>query len=361
MNRHFHPLVPFEPSNFVIANGVTSLCEMLGFTLFEAGDAVLLSRPIYQAFKGDFGTKAKYALILKKLDFSPGSARLMKGRVECEFVSFGDRDQFGVDGVGQYESAIVEAAKRGRRIRAILLCHPHNPLGRCYTREALIAYMQLCEKHKIHLIMDEIYALSVYEVPDPQATEFESISTFETGRYISPEYLHLIYGMSKDTAAGGIRLGCLYTLNAALQKAMAAANVFHWSGNISEKLATALLEDEEWMDGFLKRSRHALARRNVLTRKLLDEAGIEYYRGANAGFFLWVDLRPFLPNSILTEGEEDWTREEALTDMLLDNKLFITTGQTLSAEEPGWYRIIFAQDESIIREGFRRSVFTRRS
>lgn len=60
MTRHFHPLHPFEPNNFVFANGVTALCEMLGFSIFDEGDAILLSRPIYQAFTVDFGTKAKF-------------------------------------------------------------------------------------------------------------------------------------------------------------------------------------------------------------------------------------------------------------------------------------------------------------
>jgi len=60
MTRHFHPLYPFEPNNFVFANGVTALCEMLGFSIFDEGDAILLSRPIYHAFTVDFGTKAKF-------------------------------------------------------------------------------------------------------------------------------------------------------------------------------------------------------------------------------------------------------------------------------------------------------------
>ena len=62
MTRHFHPLHPFNPDNFIFSNGVTALCEMLGFSLFDEGDAVLLSRPMYQAFRGDFGTKARFAL-----------------------------------------------------------------------------------------------------------------------------------------------------------------------------------------------------------------------------------------------------------------------------------------------------------
>ena len=63
INRLFKPLHTVEPSRIIFANGVTSLCDELGFTLCDPGDAILMSRPIYQAFKSDFGTKAKYELI----------------------------------------------------------------------------------------------------------------------------------------------------------------------------------------------------------------------------------------------------------------------------------------------------------
>lgn len=58
MNRNFLPVRPIDAERLTFANGVTSLLEMLGFALGDAGDVVLLSRPIYQAFKIDFGAKA---------------------------------------------------------------------------------------------------------------------------------------------------------------------------------------------------------------------------------------------------------------------------------------------------------------
>jgi 1-aminocyclopropane-1-carboxylate synthase len=44
------------------ATGVTALCEMLGFTLFDEGDGLLLTMPCYTAFSMDFSLKAKYGL-----------------------------------------------------------------------------------------------------------------------------------------------------------------------------------------------------------------------------------------------------------------------------------------------------------
>ena len=43
------------------------------------------------------------------------------------------------------------------------MCNPQNPLGRTYPRETLLEYARFCEENDLHLVSDEIYALSVYE------------------------------------------------------------------------------------------------------------------------------------------------------------------------------------------------------
>jgi 1-aminocyclopropane-1-carboxylate synthase len=58
LDKYFHPLEAVDPEELLFSAGCTSLCEMLGFSLFEPGDILLLSRPIYQAFEGDFGRRA---------------------------------------------------------------------------------------------------------------------------------------------------------------------------------------------------------------------------------------------------------------------------------------------------------------
>lgn len=46
-----------------------------------------------------------------------------------------------------------------------MLCSPQNPYGRTYDKETLLAYALFAEKHDLHLISDELYALSVYDNP----------------------------------------------------------------------------------------------------------------------------------------------------------------------------------------------------
>ena len=300
---------------------------------------------------------------------------LIERRVEIVFTSFDGIDQFSPEAVVKYEEALQAAEKSGIKVRALLLCHPHNPLGRCYPRETLIGLMKLCDKYDLHLLSDEIYALSVYDVPDPKAVKFESVMSFDSKEFIKPDYLHLIYGFSKDLAASGLRLGVLHTHNKDLMKAMSAIIGPNWSGPINQRLARLMLDDETWIQNFLKISQERLADRNIFTRQLLEKNGLGYYEGANAGFFLWVDLRPFLKKRNASEGPADaqgnldsevvkqlkntdlkdgWDAENELTKRIVEHKVFLTPGQTMFAEEPGWYRLIFSQEKHVLEEGVKR-------
>ena len=94
------------------------------------------------------------------------------------------------------------------RIRALLLCNPHNPLGRCYSREMLESCARFCQRRNIHLISDEVFALSKFKSPDlPDAPEFTSVLSLDPVLLeYDPERIHVIWSMSKDLAASGIRL-----------------------------------------------------------------------------------------------------------------------------------------------------------
>ncbi|KAF2136749.1 uncharacterized protein K452DRAFT_329432 [Aplosporella prunicola CBS 121167] len=334
MNRYFKPREPVDPMHLHFTNGCTSLCDMLGYTMFDEEDGILIAQPSYSGFPIDFGTKAKVRLV---------------------HVPFHGVDQFSVAAIDKFEEALKKASSSGIKVRAMMLCSPHNPLGQCYPVDTLIALMQFCNKHRIHMISDEIYGTSVYEVPDESAVPFVSVLSLDYEKYIDRNLLHVMYGMSKDLAGGGLRLGCLLVRNEVLATALNAINQFHWSGIANDLTAAQMLEDVEWMESFLKTSCERLASRNALVRQILDERGVPYSKASNAGFFMWIDLRKWLPD---TNGKGErisgWERERELVERFFDNKLNVSPGESQSAEEPGLFRVVFSHDERVVREGLRR-------
>lgn len=82
--------------------------------------------------------------------------------------------------------------------------------------------MRFCASKRIHLISDEIYALSIYDRDDCPSEKFTSVRSIDYTGIIDPGLVHILYGMSKDFASGGMRLGCLISQNKEFTKATRA-------------------------------------------------------------------------------------------------------------------------------------------
>lgn len=58
--------------------------------------------------------------------------------------------------------------------------------------------MKLCQQYQIHLISDEIYAMSVWENPEhPDAAKFTSILSINLAGIIEARLVHVLWSMSK--------------------------------------------------------------------------------------------------------------------------------------------------------------------
>ena len=69
------------------------------------------------------------------------------------------------------EKKIIQEKNSGRSVKAFMYCNPHNPLGIIYPKDLTIRLMEVCKRHEVHFISDEIYGLSVF---DPSAS-FDSV------------------------------------------------------------------------------------------------------------------------------------------------------------------------------------------
>jgi len=95
----------------------------------------------------------------------------------------------------QLEVLIVEARSRGANPSKLILNSPNNPTGLIVPQGDLEAMAEVCERHGIFIISDEIYALTAFE-NTPQ-----SIAAHCTGRAA------VSTGLSKHLSLGGWRVG----------------------------------------------------------------------------------------------------------------------------------------------------------
>lgn len=69
----------------------------------------------------------------------------------------------------------------------------------------------------------------------------------------------------------------------------------------------------------------------------------------NAGFFLYMDLSPYLP----TDKNSTREQEFALARKFLNAGVFLHPGEE-HGKSPGWFRLVFSHEEEVLREGLRR-------
>ncbi|KAJ5391286.1 hypothetical protein N7509_006776 [Penicillium cosmopolitanum] len=319
---------PINPDHVFVADSPTSLGNMLGFNLAERGEGIIVNRPVYGRFELDYGVEAG---------------------VEIVYADTATDEAFTPNSVAKYEQALIEAEKRGIKIRAVLIVNPHNPVGRCYPSDTLRHIARFCDRNSLHLISDEVYASCVFDSGDPDSVPFNSILSLNLQGLIDPNLVHVLYGFSKDFASGGLHLGFLVTANEQLRKACKMVLRLHGASQAAITIGTAILEDQVFVQGFLAKSQASLAAGYRLVTSTLREAGINYMKGGNAGFFIYVDLSPFLPDINCSVQE----REFALAQRLLDEGIFLHPGEEHS-KDAGWFRLVFSNDEPALKEGLRR-------
>ena len=108
MNEYFNPHSPIEPSHILTGAALTSIHEMVGLSLADPGDGILVSRPIYGRFELDFGNTAGLEIVYTDND---------------------GIDPFAPEIIQQYQKAFDRSAAKGVKVKAILIVNPHNPLG----------------------------------------------------------------------------------------------------------------------------------------------------------------------------------------------------------------------------------------
>jgi 1-aminocyclopropane-1-carboxylate synthase len=108
----FNPIVPVQAEHLHVAGGCTALLDQCFWALLDEGEGVLIGRPLYGGFIGDMSVRSK---------------------VQPIGVSLKGLDPFSAEAVRRYEEALLEAKNEGVKVKMLLLCTPHNPLGQ-YVR-----------------------------------------------------------------------------------------------------------------------------------------------------------------------------------------------------------------------------------
>lgn len=250
------------------------------------------------------------------------------------------------------EKAYASAADEGCRIKILVVTNPDNPLGIVHSEAEIKDMISWCIDRRVHLVCDEVYANCVYREGGAKfVSAIDIVHKYWGNDYaLCREYIHVMFGLSKDFGLSGYRVGYLYSNNDVLLRALGTIVVGKGvSGDTQMRLAP-LLGDPDWLDEFLGAATGELLLSYKACTAILDEAGIPYLP-ATAGMFVWIDLRKWL-TAPTEEGEME------LFDTIFKKCRFLMTpGSAMRAGEAGYFRICFAWHERDGMElGLRRCV-----
>jgi len=222
------------------------------------------------------------------------------------------------------DRAIAEA---GRPVKVLLFTSPNNPLGTVYSAEEVEEILAWAESRELHVVFDEIYALSVFG--DRAFTSCAAL------RKPLGEYVHIVWAFSKDFGASGLRCGVLVSENRAVNATVDAFAYWACCSGHTQYLLGELISDEDWVDDYITTMSSGLRDAYFRLTGLLDDGGVPYVP-AEAGVFTVLDLRSYL-------NEQSWEAERALWLRILDEaRVNLTPGSACHNGEPGFMRLCYA-------------------
>ena len=125
-----------RPEWLVKTPGVVYALAMAVRALTQPSDAVLIQPPVYYPFFSVIRDNGR-TVVENQLVYQDG-------RYSIDFEDF--------------ERKIVE-----RQVKLFILCSPHNPVGRVWTLEELQRIGEICKKHNVCVISDEIHCDFAFE------------------------------------------------------------------------------------------------------------------------------------------------------------------------------------------------------
>ncbi|CAM8918929.1 unnamed protein product [Rhodiola kirilowii] len=304
--------VSLEPNNLVLTAGATSANETLIFCLAEKGDAFLIPTPYYPGFDRDLKWRTGVEII----------------PIHCTSCNDFKITQSAI------EEAYLDAKTQNLRVKGVLVTNPSNPLGTTLTRTELDLLVNFISAKGIHLISDEIYSGTVFDSPGFLSI-MEVLKDLNLERSDIANRVHVVYSLSKDLGLPGFRVGAIYSNDNMVVGAATKMSSFGLISSQTQYLLSALLSDKKFTLNYLTENRKRLQGRHDMLVAGLENAGIGCLK-SNSGLFCWVDMRHLLASKTFEAEMDLWKK------ILFQVGLNVSPGASCHCQEPGWFRMCFA-------------------
>lgn len=303
--HHFFPdreWVTYSP-------GVVPSLGLLVQALTEPGDAVIIQPPVYSPF-AELVKNHDRRLVINPLRFT-------QGRYEMDLQD-------------------LEMKLLQEKAKVLILCSPHNPVGRVWTKSELTALGELCQRYGVFVLADEIHSDLILpgHVHTPYAALGDAFAA-HSATCLAPSKTFNLAGLQTAFTLIADPLA-RERYNHELQRSgFYAPNAFG-----ATAAEAAYTSGDEWLDALL-----IYLQANV---RLIDDTLLNHLPGITwsqpeGTYLAWLDCRAWgLSDAELTT----WFKEEA--------KVGVNDGHTFGDSGSGFVRLNFGCPHAVLREGLQR-------
>lgn len=289
--------------------GVVYAIAMAVQAYTKEGDAVIIQEPVYYPFSGVVRAN-KRKLVINNL-------KIKDGRYEIDFKDF--------------ENKITKNS-----VKMFILCSPHNPVGRVWTKEELKKLAEICLKHKVLVFSDEIHSDLIrkgnsHTVFANLGKKFENISIVATAP-------------SKTFNIAGLQISNIWIPNPKLRKSFIEAKNKSGYSQLNSTGSVAAKAAYEHGEKWLEELKVYLESNLDFVRKFLNEKLPEIKLVEPEGTYLiWLDCRGL---NLSEKERKDLIENKA--------KLWLDTGTMFGKAGAGFERINIACPRKTLEEAFER-------
>lgn len=302
-----------EPGWIATAPGVVPSLNMLVRTFTQPGDGVIVQPPVYHPFY----------MVIENNDARVvrNPLRLVDGRYEMDFHD-------------------LEAKAADPGVKMLLLCSPHNPVGRAWTEAELVRLGEICNRHGVLVVADELHAdLMLYgSVFRPYAALGGAFA--DNAIVCSAAY--------KSFSLAGMHTAHIITHNADLRAQVGAglqkAAMFGMNPFGATAVQAAYNEGEDWLDQVLAYIQDNMDFMAAFFAEKLPQ--IRMIK-PEATYLAWLDCRAVCRERGLDKAQ--------LEDLMLNKAgLYLDEGYIFGEEGAGFERINVACPRAILADAMHR-------
>jgi len=297
-----------EKQNILFSPGVVPSLALMMNVFTKVGEAVLVNDPIYTPFMSKVEQNGR-KLVLSTL-------KEVEGKYHLDLADI--------------ETKIIE-----HEVKLYLLCNPHNPGGRVWTKDELEAILTICKKHNVAIVSDEIHQ-------DLTLTGH----TFTPFLTLAKGYEHNVVSltsMTKTFNIAGIKGSMIFAKDKTLIKKISQQQQLNDEYELNLFAYTAMRSAYEYGGEWLEQALSYIKANIELTMQFLNEylPDIKIMR-PEASYLIWLDCSAY--------SQDD----QALYDALRAAKVELNAGIKYGEEGHLKMRLNVACPKAILIEGLNR-------